>query len=988
MKKLFILTLLVIYLIPCFGQDHEVVIQPNQEIKIAKVYDELTQQTLYELTSYNYGYWAEQVQNDPPKNKWYNAHTALKFNLPSLPTGAYNISVKLEAYRGSYSAGDSRVVEVPDNLLFYDYDDIWYYAEIGNEYFVVDRLSGQLHDITSLYQSKIGQGYINFGIRQYQSGGYEKGYVNMYMHIYYDLPVTITAQNNFPGGKIYVDSEEKDAPWPFTKIVGETATLKAKEQNDNLGYPRIWNDIEAPLNKSKWLKNGADVGSMIEKSFVVAQTDDGKTYEAGLRKNFKIDRVNQTEFDGNQTLPGYIVEQNTGQISTQGNGYTPGTIPYNFVYWTDNLSTSTTRSITPNDNQTYTALYKYPHHSTTGSFANSGQRKVIKCDYGYLHLVYESMGYVWYERSTDNGASWHIMNGGKPIDKNPSKSPSIDFYYGYQRLVIVYQTWAGDNSEFAAIKAACFKLGQLEFTTTVEQSYLITYSEVNYKPVVSYASNDKIAVAWEDYGVWVKTGVLSFSTNQVIWNNNICVDNYNYSNINPTIAAYKTTPGTATFHLAWQNNYSTIRYCNLTAQSNGSFLVSAVDQVSQGCGFPVNYYPSINVSNSNDVQLVWIATPYYGSSYRKTLSRSRTTNWSSSFAQYGNNVLSPDAAFYTGSSVVSWSENPSGNTFTNKFIKYGSVKTAGTTGKDVRIFNASTLQDMHLVSFTTNSLPYAFTHSANLNSINKDNSLVMASGVQAVAFKDGVEYFFRIGDINFNGSNIDFQSFEDTVGVLSLEDLNTNLITNNFTTNETNNLVYSIEYGVTDSVLALVQLQNKFISFRVELIDPITGAVVAELNNIQMDGNNVDKLKTNTFSFNITGLPSSQLAIRLNVNNDLNPEYAAAVIKSDESVLLKNNPVELNLSSTAVITDYSLEQNFPNPFNPSTIIKYSLKDDGKVTLKIYNSLGEEVRTLVNEIKSAGNYKVEFNASELPSGVYIYSIQASDFVSSKKMILIK
>lgn len=394
-------------------------------------------------------------------------------------------------------------------------------------------------------------------------------------------------------------------------------------------------------------------------------------------------------------------------------------------------------------------------------------------------------------------------------------------------------------------------------------------------------------MAWEDYGVWVKTGVLSFSTNQVTWNNNIGIDNNNYSNINPTIAAYKITPGTATFHLAWQKNYSTIRYCNLTEQSKGSFLVSAVDQVSQGCGFPVNYYPSINVSNSNNVQLVWIGTPYYGSTYRKALSRSRTTNWSSSFAQYGNNVLSPDVAFYTGSSVVSWSENPSGNTYTNKFIKYGSVKTAGTTGRDVRVFNASTLQDMHLVSFTTNNLPYAFTHSANLNSINKDNSLVMSSGVQAVAFKDNVEYFFRIGDINFNGSNIDFENFENTPGILSLEYLNTNLITNSFTANETNSLVYSIECGVTDSVFALVQLQNKFISFKVELIDQLTGVVLAELNNIQMNGNNVEKLKTNTFSFNITGLPSSSLDIRLKVNNDIEPQYAAAVIKSDESVLLK-----------------------------------------------------------------------------------------------------
>lgn len=197
------------------------------------------------------------------------------------------------------------------------------------------------------------------------------------------------------------------------------------------------------------------------------------------------------------------------------------------------------------------------------------------------------------------------------------------------------------------------------------------------------------------------------------------------------------------------------------------------------------------------------------------------------------------------------------------------------------------------------------------------------------------------------------KKYEIPLWILSLEDLNTNLITNSFTANENNLLVYSIEYGVTDSVLALVQLQNKFISFRVELIDQLTGVVLAELNNIQMDGNNVEKLKTATFNFNITGLPNSSLVIRLKVNNNLEPQYAAAVIKSDESVLLKNNPVELNLSGTAVITEYSLEQNFPNPFNPSTKIKFQIPKDGFVSLKVYDILGNEITNLVNEEKSRG-----------------------------------
>lgn len=232
------------------------------------------------------------------------------------------------------------------------------------------------------------------------------------------------------------------------------------------------------------------------------------------------------------------------------------------------------------------------------------------------------------------------------------------------------------------------------------------------------------------------------------------------------------------------------------------------------------------------------------------------------------------------------------------------------------------------------------------------------------------------------------KKYEIPLWILSLEDLNTNLITNSFTANENNSLVYSIEYGVTDSVLALVQLQNKFISFRVELIDQLTGVVLAELNNIQMDGNNVEKLKTATFNFNITGLPNSSLVIRLKVNNNLEPQYAAAVIKSDESVLLKNNPVELNLSGTAVITEYSLEQNFPNPFNPSTKIKFQIPKDGFVSLKVYDILGNEITTLVNEEKSRGRYEVNFNGSSLANGAYIYKIQSGDFISSKKMILLK
>jgi hypothetical protein len=89
-----------------------------------------------------------------------------------------------------------------------------------------------------------------------------------------------------------------------------------------------------------------------------------------------------------------------------------------------------------------------------------------------------------------------------------------------------------------------------------------------------------------------------------------------------------------------------------------------------------------------------------------------------------------------------------------------------------------------------------------------------------------------------------------------------------------------------------------------------------------------------------------------------------------------------------LLEEYYLSQNYPNPFNPSTTIKYQMPEGGIVTLKIYDILGKEVKTLVNEQKAAGRYEVNFNASNLASGVYIYRIQVNDFVSAKKLMLLK
>jgi len=86
--------------------------------------------------------------------------------------------------------------------------------------------------------------------------------------------------------------------------------------------------------------------------------------------------------------------------------------------------------------------------------------------------------------------------------------------------------------------------------------------------------------------------------------------------------------------------------------------------------------------------------------------------------------------------------------------------------------------------------------------------------------------------------------------------------------------------------------------------------------------------------------------------------------------------------------EFKLYNNYPNPFNPTTVIRYSISEASFISMKVYNELGKEVKSLVNETKSAGTYEVEFNASNLSSGVYYYKLQAGSFTETKKMILAK
>jgi Secretion system C-terminal sorting domain len=137
--------------------------------------------------------------------------------------------------------------------------------------------------------------------------------------------------------------------------------------------------------------------------------------------------------------------------------------------------------------------------------------------------------------------------------------------------------------------------------------------------------------------------------------------------------------------------------------------------------------------------------------------------------------------------------------------------------------------------------------------------------------------------------------------------------------------------------------------------------------------------------FNFVGQPSKfgSYGILEWIDQDtaLAPKYSAA-----KEYLSAPTPVEGILAQTP--RGFSLYQNFPNPFNPSTVIGYEVASFGKVSLKVYDLLGREVVTLVNEVKAQGSYTATFNASNLSGGVYFYRLQSGTYSDTKKLVLLK
>jgi len=182
---------------------------------------------------------------------------------------------------------------------------------------------------------------------------------------------------------------------------------------------------------------------------------------------------------------------------------------------------------------------------------------------------------------------------------------------------------------------------------------------------------------------------------------------------------------------------------------------------------------------------------------------------------------------------------------------------------------------------------------------------------------------------------------------------------------------------------------------RIYLVNPNTGALISSDTSVSM----IDQAAWNfalTGGYNLRGCGNGDLSgyastydVKFDQQGNLYSQsnYGWTVEKWNYNGTLPTITSVEEIPGV-VPRSYKLQQNYPNPFNPTTSIEFSVLQSGIVTLKIYDLLGKEVTTLVNEQKGVGNYRVGFDARDLPSGTYIYTLRSGSYVDMKKMVLIK
>jgi hypothetical protein len=749
-----------------------------------------------------------------------------------------------------------------------------------------------------------------------------------------------------------------------------------------------------------------------------------------------------------------------------------------FYYWGGNCSGSmsnNSNSYLINSGSYINADYKTKFISQDiNSIRGATQTKVIKDTIvngvSAIHQINQSMGGIFYTKSTDNGANfkpeevvnyninrndyWGNKNAFMNIIRIQDKPVTV--YDSERNVAVVWERYNPSNGKDE------IKVAKRYLNINNQEPYWSTYDDYGGGVFTSFPSNSdfeakpkifvrEVGSLNNDYCYLYLVPHLRPDGNQTKLivtlrykdqNIDYLIDNGNISDLAVT-SPFNFTTGMFPIHFVYKkDNRIRYKYAEIGTYVWGLGEATPYYQPYPSLDYEISNNTSMLARNTPDITLKNISNNPNASNMQPVVSyqaqyttkiiienedgpirnvssnyypivvRERILNtnggvqWSPQNIQYNSNATQQNPGLEgsknKNSYVLSYSMN--NNVYMIKIPNWEGDGTYYSTRNNMLVNDARLVEGSMYNSIATQQIytlePYSSIFKINqydysiTNGTNIENPF---DGVCGTLIEDNIQYSFNLGSILVNNDPVNFNIKLDTV-IDNSVGLNDFMTSNSFTLNENDTLIIgrNAHYVANDESGNFLGIE-----YWVNLVNENTGEIHRVLAH--------DTLKTGDSTvieylegYIIRDIDEGQgsFYVQLVVDSINADGYGGSIINgfsgSEETGDNHNikrkifwEDAKITSSNNNLPTSFNLYQNFPNPFNPATIIKYDLPKDVKVTIKIYDLLGREVVTLINdEYKNAGRYELAWNAANYATGVYIYRIEAGDYVSTKKMVLVK
>ncbi len=824
------------------------------------------------------------------------------------------------------------------------------------------------------------------------------------LKVTYSLPTPavyeVIVHNSFGDGLLKVDGNTVNSGTSFSWEVNSQHTLEAFDQD----YPQPNNYYR--VFQDKWIEGPNE---FTQNPLTITITKDA-TYEADFLKRFDfevthLDFLNggsggSIKIDGvTETLPyfSHIIETNSLDLEAPQQQQMVGgkSVTYKLLKWSDGEA-DTQRNLTPTDHtELYGTMKGQQVSNNTDATAGNNSRKVVWAEPGataYYFQTYLDNGHVYYTYSSDGGASWEREE--RVTQTNGNSEPSIAVSEDMSKITVVWN----NNGEFLwrSKSGVSGSWGSIYSETPMFPSSVSTkpaalnhggniYVAKRYK----YSSNPQIVELYKIN-----------SSNQLTWLGQIDGSGAD----NPTITKRYPANYDNRVFIAWEKSNG-IYYRTF---NTGNSTFSSIETVATpGGGIYFHNTPNIAYSLDNRINIAWAGS---SGSVKYLLSRSKNVNsgsWGAQSAIYTSysDLTQPSIGAFYDAAHSGW---------LNVAVRIGTsgVRTLQWNNRNW-MFHSTWLSGQHpsmtdkadgdllLVGTDhTNGSPYdIFSRAYTAGQLSKQLSNgteeiakhTRREGLDMAAYPGNLQGVVNVevGELSVNGEQWYFM--EDSTAIARGIFMQSKPLT---VSANTNNVLLRYAAFVKNFQKPGNGVPNVPL-LRLQLVDAVSGETLRKTATVHLkDLPNGNWQKEDTLSIDLSAFRGKSIALQMQtVRHFIGISEAADYInfyRFDDATTtrsLAKHDVE------TLPAEFSLHQNYPNPFNPTTAISYQLPAASDVKLKIYNTLGQLVKTLVSQKQSAGNYAVQWNGSndlgeKVASGIYIYRIQAGDFIQSRKLVLMK